>query len=96
MHAGYLGSLGVDVTSAQWDPDPLIPRAASAEDLADLADIFLNPHGYPSPVGADVLGMRPGSDALGRNPRLLDHARLVDAGVRVAGTRATRGTRTSR
>src|SRR6185503_8036292 len=26
LHAGYLGALGVDVTSAQWDADPIYPE----------------------------------------------------------------------
>ncbi len=50
LHAGYLGSLGVDVTAAQWDPDPLYPESRVRPDIwrAWLPDIFLNPHGYPS------------------------------------------------
>ena len=50
LHAGYLGSLGVDVTSAQWDPDPLYPESSIRPKIwrTWLPDIFLNPHGYPS------------------------------------------------
>ena len=50
LHAGYLGSLGVDVTSAQWDSDPIYPESSIRADLwrTWLPDIFLNPHGYPS------------------------------------------------
>jgi hypothetical protein len=50
LHAGYLGSLGVDVTSAQWDPDPLYPESGIRPKIwrTWLPDIFLNPHGYPS------------------------------------------------
>ena len=50
LHAGYLGSLGVDVTAAQWDPISIsIQRAAFARDLAHVvAGYFLQPHGYPS------------------------------------------------
>jgi len=50
LHAGYLGSLGVDVTSAQWDPDPIYPEAAIRPKIWRmwLPDIYLNPHGYPS------------------------------------------------
>ena len=50
LHAGYLGSLGVDVTAAQNDPDPMYPETLVRPKLwrAWLPDIFLNPHGYPS------------------------------------------------
>ena len=50
LHAGYLGALGVDVTSAQWDADPLYPESGIRPKIwrAWLPDIFLNPHGYPS------------------------------------------------
>ena len=50
LHAGYLGSLGVDVTSAQWDPDPIYPESGIRPKIwrTWLPDIFLNPHGYPS------------------------------------------------
>jgi hypothetical protein len=50
LHAGYLGALGVDVTSAQWDPDPIYPEAAIRPKIWRmwLPDIYLNPHGYPS------------------------------------------------
>ncbi len=50
LHAGYLGSLGVDVTAAQWEDDPVYPESAVRRRLwrTWLPDIFLNPHGYPS------------------------------------------------
>ncbi|MBI3402778.1 MAG: hypothetical protein HY048_15280 [Acidobacteria bacterium] len=50
LHAGYLGSLGVDVTTAQWDPDPIYPESGIRPKIwrTWLPDIFLNPHGYPS------------------------------------------------
>lgn len=50
MHAGYLGSLGVDVTAAQWDTDPIYPESKVRAELwrTWLPDLFLNPHGYPS------------------------------------------------
>jgi Zinc carboxypeptidase len=50
LHAGYLGSLGVDVTSAQWDADPVYPESGIRPKIwrTWLPDIFLNPHGYPS------------------------------------------------
>jgi len=50
LHAGYLGSLGVDVTSGQWDPDPMYPESGIRPKIwrTWLPDIFLNPHGYPS------------------------------------------------
>jgi hypothetical protein len=50
LHAGYLGSLGVDVTTAQWDADPVYPESGIRPKIwrTWLPDIFLNPHGYPS------------------------------------------------
>ena len=50
LHAGYLGSLGVDVTSGQGSPDPMYPETNIRPKLWQtwLPDIFLNPHGYPS------------------------------------------------
>ena len=50
LHAGYLGSLGVDMTNGQWDEDPIYPESKYRADLwrTWLPDIFLNPHGYPS------------------------------------------------
>jgi hypothetical protein len=50
LHAGYLGSLGVDVTAAQGDPDPIYPETSVRPELwrTWLPDIFLNPHGYPT------------------------------------------------
>ena len=50
LHAGYLGSLGVDVTSAQWDNDPMYPESGIRPKIwrTWLPDLFLNPHGYPS------------------------------------------------
>ncbi len=50
LHAGYLGSLGVDVTQGQWDTDPMYPETTVRKDLWQmwLPDIVLNPHGYPS------------------------------------------------
>jgi hypothetical protein len=50
LHAGYLGSLGVDMTSAQWEDDAIYPESKIRPLLwrTWLPDIFLNPHGYPS------------------------------------------------
>lgn len=50
LHAGYLGSLGVDVTAAQNDADPMYPETLVRPKLwrTYLPDIFLNPHGYPT------------------------------------------------
>ncbi|HEY7286664.1 MAG TPA: M14 family metallopeptidase [Vicinamibacterales bacterium] len=50
LHAGYLGSLGVDVVAAQWDGDPIYPESGIRPKLwrTWLPDIFLNPHGYPT------------------------------------------------
>jgi hypothetical protein len=50
LHAGYLGSLGVDMTAGQWDPDPIYPEASIRPKIwrTWLPDVFLNPHGYPS------------------------------------------------
>jgi hypothetical protein len=50
LHAGYLGALGVDVTAAQWDADPIYPESGIRPKIwrTWLPDIFLNPHGYPT------------------------------------------------
>ncbi len=50
LHAGYLGSLGVDVTSGSGDDHPIYPESKVRGRLweAWLPDVFLNPHGYPS------------------------------------------------
>jgi hypothetical protein len=50
LHAGYLGSLGVDVANGQWDADPIYPESGIRPKIwrTWLPDIFLNPHGYPS------------------------------------------------
>ena len=50
LHAGYLGSLGVDVTSNQWQADAIYPESGIRPKIwrTWLPDIFLNPHGYPS------------------------------------------------
>lgn len=50
LHAGYLASLGMDVTSDERRPMPMFPEAAIRPRLWNtwLPDIFLNPHGYPS------------------------------------------------
>ena len=49
LHAGYLGSLGVDA-SAGGGSFPIYPESRVRRDLWErwLPDIFLNPHGYPS------------------------------------------------
>ncbi|MXY30986.1 MAG: hypothetical protein F4Y48_07240 [Gammaproteobacteria bacterium] len=50
LHAGYLGPLGVDVSSGSGDDHPIYPESQVRGRLweAWLPDIFLNPHGYPS------------------------------------------------
>lgn len=50
LHAGYLGSLGVDVTSDQWEADAIYPESGIRPKIwrTWLPDVFLNPHGYPS------------------------------------------------
>ena len=50
LHAGYLGSLGMDATSGSRDDHPIYPEAPVRNRIwrSWLPDIFLNPHGYPS------------------------------------------------
>lgn len=50
LHAGYLGSLGMDATSGSRDDHPIYPESKVRGELWAqwLPDIFLNPHGYPS------------------------------------------------
>ena len=90
LHAGYLGSLGVDVDERPvGSPIRSIPRVGIRPKIwrTWLPDIFLNPHGYPShewvQLFSEYAGLGP--HPLGRDARLLDDARLVDAGLRLAG-----------
>ncbi len=50
LHAGYLASLGQDVTAGGSSDHPIYPESAVRGRLWGmwLPDIFLNPHGYPS------------------------------------------------
>ena len=50
LHAGYLASLGMDVTSGAGQDFPIYPESKVRGQLWErwLPDIFLNPHGYPS------------------------------------------------
>lgn len=50
LHAGYLGSLGMDATSDANRDMPIYPESKVRPRLWNtwLPDIFLNPHGYPS------------------------------------------------
>ena len=50
LHAGYLGSLGVDMTAEANEDFPIYPEAQVRGRLwrSWLPDVFLNPHGYPS------------------------------------------------
>ena len=50
LHAGYLGSLGMDATSGGGQDFPIYPESKVRNRLWErwLPDIFLNPHGYPS------------------------------------------------
>lgn len=50
LHPGYHGSLTADVSSGQFEQDPIYPESRTRRLLweAWLPDTFLNPHGYPS------------------------------------------------
>jgi hypothetical protein len=50
LHPGYHASLTADLTTAQWDPNPIYPESATRRLLWQqwLPDAFLNPHGYPT------------------------------------------------
>lgn len=50
LHAGYLGSLGMDVTSGAGEEFPVYPESNVRNRIWErwLPDVFLNPHGYPS------------------------------------------------
>ena len=69
LHAGYLGSLGMDVTSGSGQDFPIYPESKVRGRLWErrLPDIFLNPHGYPShQVLAAVFGVHgPGAARAG-------------------------------
>jgi Zinc carboxypeptidase len=71
LHAGYLASLGADVTAGQNDPDAIYPEAGIRPKIwrSWLPDIFLNPHGYPH-----HMWVQPFSEFIGpvRNGRVTD------------------------
>lgn len=50
LHAGYLGSLGVDATAGERDDDPVYPESQVRRRIREtwLPDIYINMHGYPS------------------------------------------------
>jgi hypothetical protein len=50
LHPGYHAALTADLTTAQWDPNPIYPESATRRLLWQswLPDAFLNPHGYPT------------------------------------------------
>lgn len=50
LHAGYLGSLGVDATSGERDDDPIYPESQVRRRIREtwLPDVYINMHGYPS------------------------------------------------
>ncbi len=50
LHAGYLASLGENVTAGSGDDHPVYPEAPIRRRLWETwkPDVFLNPHGYPS------------------------------------------------
>lgn len=50
LHAGYLGALGMNVSSESSSPDPRYPESKVRPRLREmwLPDIFIDNHGYPS------------------------------------------------
>jgi hypothetical protein len=50
LHPGYHAALTADLTTDQWNPNPIYPESATRRLLwrAWLPDAFLNPHGYPT------------------------------------------------
>ena len=50
LHAGYLGSLGVDVESETSSLDPKYPESSVRRMIREtwLPDVYINMHGYPS------------------------------------------------
>jgi len=50
LHAGYLGSLGVDATSGERSDDPIYPESQARRRVREswLPDAYVNMHGYPS------------------------------------------------
>ena len=50
LHAGYLGALGVDVTTEAAEEDPIYPESRVRPELMAtwLPDVYINMHGYPS------------------------------------------------
>ncbi len=50
LHPGYHASLTADLSTAQWEEDPIYPESLTRRQLWEtwLPDAFLNPHGYPS------------------------------------------------
>ena len=50
LHPGYHASLTADLSTGQWEDDPIYPESLTRKQLWEtwLPDAFLNPHGYPS------------------------------------------------
>jgi hypothetical protein len=81
--AGYLGSLGVDVTARRWGSDPIYPesgirRRSGAPGCPTSSSTRTATRRTSGCRSSRV--RRVGAHALGRDARLLDDARLVDAG----------------
>ena len=87
LHAGYLGSLGIDVSSGSGDDHPIYPESQVRGRLweAWLPDIFLNPHGYPSHQVVQLFSEYTGLVRRGTRDRaqLGLQQRLVHAGIRL-------------
>ena len=89
LHAGYLGSLGMDATSGGGSDFPIYPESKVRGRLWDrwLPDIFLNPHGYPSHQVVQLFSEYTGLVRRGKGHRakLGVQQGVVHARVRVRG-----------
>jgi hypothetical protein len=86
LHAGYLGPLGMDVTSDSNRPMPHYPEATIRPRLWNtwLPDIFLNPHGYPS---HQVVQLFSEFDGLVRRGRMTERNWSLNKGWFIPGFR---------
>jgi hypothetical protein len=86
LHAGYLGSLGMNADSDSGKDMPIYPEAKVRPRLWNmwLPDVFLNPHGYPS---HQVVQLFSEFDGLVRRGRITERNWSMNKGWFIPGFR---------